>query len=423
MKQAISAGSASMCRVYEKARICHLLQGSPIPTFVIDDAHTIILWNSACELVTALSADEMIGFKHPWKAFYPQERPIMADLMMSGASVEEINRHYGSIWQRSSLIEGAYESEDFFPRMGKNGTWLFFTAAPLTDESDRMIGVIETLQDITGRKRAEADLNVYRDNLELLVRQRTEELAETHSELIAKAAILEQANEELSQYAFVASHDLRAPLRAVRNYADFLREELESLLNDEQRGYFRGLGNALRHGDELVVDLLKFSRIGNADTTTLPVALRPFLVGLCGSLKIAHNEELLVADDLPTVLADQTLLTQIFSNLIANGFKFNCSAVKRVEISVTGKRDGSCELLVRDNGIGINPRYHDRIFKMFKRLHTHKEYEGTGIGLAIVRKAVSKLNGTVRIEPAPEGGSLFYVTLPLVTTGGRNENI
>ena len=423
MKQAISAGSISMCRVYEQARICHLLQGSPIPTFVIDDTHTVILWNCACEQITSLSAAEMIGFKHPWKAFYPQERPIMANLMMSGATVEEINRHYGNIWQRSSLIEGAYESEDFFPEMGENGTWLFFTAAPLIDENNGMIGVIETLQDITGRKQAEADLKAYRDNLEGLVHQRTAELALTHSELIAKAAILEQANEELSQYAFVASHDLRAPLRAVRNYADFLREELEPLLNEEQLGYFKGLGSALRHGDELVTDLLKFSRIGNADTTVIPITLEPFLARLCGTLKIAPDVELRVADNLPTVLADQTLLTQIFSNLIENGLKFNRSLPKRIEIGIAGERGGLCELFVRDNGIGINPRYHDRIFKMFKRLHTHKEYEGTGIGLAIVRKAVAKLNGTVRVESGPMGGCLFYIALPLATTGGKNETI
>ncbi len=418
MKQANFEGSASLCRVYERGRDCHLLQGSPIPTFVIDDAHTVILWNRACEHITGLGAAEVIGTKRQWKPFYAQERPVMADLIVSGASVEEVNRHYGTIWQRSSAIEGAYESEDFFPDMGKEGTWLFFTASPLTDANGRVIGAIETLQDISARKRAEADLKAYRDNLEELVRLRTAELAQTHSELVTKAAVLEQANEELSQYAFVASHDLRAPLRAVRNYADFLREELEPVLNDEQNSYFDGMGSALRHGDELVNDLLEFSRIGNAIITVQPITLKSFLAELRGTLEIAPDDELKVADNLPAVLADQTLLTQIFSNLVVNGFKFNRSPVKRVEIGIAGERDGMCELFVRDNGIGIDPRFHDRIFKMFKRLHTHKEFEGTGIGLAIVRKAIAKLNGAVRVESEPEGGSLFFVALPLATNGG-----
>jgi signal transduction histidine kinase len=413
MKQAISAGSAGKCQVYEQAGACHLLQGSPIPTFVIDENHTVILWNRACEHISGLSADEVIGTRQQWKPFYPEERPVLADLIVSGASVEEINQHYGNIWQLSSSIEGAYESEDFFPDMGTGGTWLFFTASPLTGENGRMTGAIETLQDITARKRAEADLKTYRDNLEELVRRRTAELAQTHGELVTKAAVLEQANEELSQYAFVASHDLRAPLRAVRNYADFLREELEPLLNDEQRTYFEGLGSALRHGDELVNDLLEFSRIGNATIAVQSMPLQIFFAELRGSLDYGEGDELTVSDQLPVVLADHTLLNQVFQNLVVNGFKFNRSSQKRVAIGMAGEQDGSCELFVRDNGIGIDPRYHDRIFKMFKRLHTHKEFEGTGIGLAIVKKAVIKLNGSVRLESEVGEGSTFFITLPL----------
>lgn len=419
MKQAISAASSSICRFYEQSRDCDLLQGSPIPTFVIDGTHTVILWNRACEHITGLSAAEIIGTNHSWKPFYPQERPTMADLIVSVASIDVINRHYGALWQRSPAIEGAYEAEVFFPDMGKEGIWFFITASPLANANGHLIGAIETLQDISARKRAEAELQAYRDNLEELVQQRTAELALTHGELVTKAAVLEQANEELSQYAFVASHDLRAPLRAVRNYADFLREELETVLNNEQRSYFDGLGSALRHGDELVTDLLEFSRIGNSIMTLQPIVLAPFLAELRGSLEMAPDDELQIAGNLPVVLAEQTLLNQIFSNLIVNGFKFNHSPLKRVEIGLAGERDGICELFVRDNGIGIDPRYHDRIFKMFKRLHTHKEFEGTGIGLAIVRKAVAKLNGTVRIESEPGGGSLFFVTLPLATTGGE----
>jgi len=417
MKRAISTGTTSMCRAYEQAGTCHLLQGSPIPTFVIDETHTVIVWNRACEQISGLRADEIVGTRQQWKPFYLQERPIMADLIVSGASVEEVDRLYGGIWQRSRAIQGAYESEGFFPNMGTDGTWLFFTASPLTDAEGRVIGAIETLQDISERKRAEADLKNYRDNLEELVRRRTEELAQTHGELVAKAAILEQANEELSQYALVASHDLRSPLRAVRNYSYFLREELEPILNDEQRTYFDGLGSALRHGDQLVTDMLEFSRIGSATDPFQPILLGPFLADLRCSLELAASDELLVADNLPAVLADGTLLNQIFSNLVANGFKFNRSPVKRVEIGIAGKSGGMCELFVRDNGIGIDPRFHDRIFKMFKRLHTHKEFEGTGIGLAIVRKAAVKLNGTVRVESQPKVGSLFFVALPLAATG------
>lgn len=414
MKQEIPIESTGMCQVYQIGSSCHLQQGSPIPTFVIDQNHTVILWNRACEYITGLSADQMIGTKDSWKPFYPFERPVMADLIVSGASISEINHYYNKEWKRSSVIEGAFESEKFFPEMGTDGRWLFFTASPLTDANGRLIGAIETLQDITSRKRAEADLKSYRDKLEELVSLRTTELAQAHGELLKKAATLELANEELSQYAFVASHDLRAPLRAVRNYADFLHEELEPVLSNEQRSYFQGLQNALRHGDELVIDLLEFSRIGNSIISVQPIALKPFLTELHGSLEISPDDELLIGDNLPVLLADPTLLAQIFSNLVVNGFKFNRSSTKLVEIGLKAEKDGMCELFVRDNGIGIDSRYHERIFKMFKRLHTHKEFKGTGIGLAIVRKAVARLKGSVRVESEPgTGGSLFLVSLPL----------
>jgi signal transduction histidine kinase len=178
------------------------------------------------------------------------------------------------------------------------------------------------------------------------------------------------------------------------------------------------MGGALRHGDELVNDLLEFSRIGNSTITVQPIALEPFLAELRSTLEMAPDDELQIAGNLPAVLADQTLLAQIFSNLVVNGFKFNRSPVKRVEIGIAAERNGICELFVKDNGIGIDPRFHDRIFKMFKRLHTHKEFEGTGIGLAIVRKAVVKLNGAVRVESEPGVGSHFFVTLPRAETGG-----
>ena len=174
----------------------------------------------------------MVGTDRHWSPFYPAQRPTMADLIVDNATAEEVSRHYGDFWRQSTIIQEAYESEGFFPAMGSGGIWLFFTASPLINAEGRIVGAIETLQDISARKRAEEELRIHQDSLEVTVRQRTEELTHAHAELAAKAATLQETNEELSQYAFVVSHDLRAPLRAVRNYADFLREELGDILND-----------------------------------------------------------------------------------------------------------------------------------------------------------------------------------------------
>ncbi len=396
-----------------------LLEGSPIPTFVIDRQHLVIFWNRACESATGHAAREMIGTDRHWSPFYPVQRPVMADLILDGASPEEVSRHYGDFWRQSTVIPGAYESEGFFPTMGSGGTWFFFTASPLCNAEGRIIGAIETLQDISGRKRAEEALKIHRESLEETVRQRTEESALAHAELAAKAATLQETNEELSQYAFVVSHDLRAPLRAVRNYADFLREELEEVLNDEQRGYFNGMAAALKFGDELVSDLLDFSRVGGDGVAVHPVPLDEFLPELKNELELPPGSDLVCDRGLPVVLGEKTLLRQLFSNLVTNGLKFNHSAVRRVEIGLASLGSGCCELFVRDNGIGISPRYHERVFKMFKRLHTHKEFEGTGIGLAIVRKAAVKLGGSVRIESEVGSGSTFLVTLPTAERNGQ----
>jgi light-regulated signal transduction histidine kinase (bacteriophytochrome) len=361
----------------------------------------------------------MVGTDRHWSPFYPAQRPTMADLIIDNATPKEVSCHYGEYWRQSAVIPGAYESEGFFPAMGRSGVWLFFTASPLCNAEGQTVGAIETLQDISGRKRAEEALRAHQESLEETVRQRTEELTLAHAELAARASSLLETNEELSQYAFVVSHDLRAPLRAVRNYADFLREELGDILNDEQRGYFDGMTSALKFGDELVNDLLDFSRVGGEGLAVHPVPLDEFLSELKSELELPSGAELICNRGLPTVLAEKTLLRQLFSNLVSNGLKFNHSSVRRVEIGLASLNHCCCRLFVRDNGIGIAPRYHDRIFKMFKRLHTHNEFEGTGIGLAIVKKAAVKLGGSVRIESEGGSGSTFLITLPTVERNGQ----
>jgi signal transduction histidine kinase len=412
--QELQTVANTVCNFPQSEKQCHLLEGSSIPTFVINSQHQVIYWNRACESVTGRSARDVVGTNRQWSAFYPSQRPVMADLILDGAKPEEVSHYYGGLWQQSSVIPGAYEAEGFFQAMGTDGAWLFFTATPLFNADGQLVGAIETLQDISCRKRAEEALHAHQNNLEETVRLRTEELTQTHAELAAKAANLLETNEELSQYAFVVSHDLRAPLRAVRNYADFLREELEDLLNDEQRGYFDGMTRALKFGDELVSDLLDFSRVGGESVTVHPIPMDDFLAELKNELELPSGSELICNGGMPTVLAERTLLRQIFSNLVANGLKFNHSPCKRVEIGLVAHHGSVCELYVRDNGIGIAPRYHDRIFKMFKRLHTHKEFAGTGIGLAIVKKAAVKLGGSVSVESEVECGSTFLITLPAV---------
>lgn len=381
-------------------KLHNILQGMPIPAFVIDKNHIVTHWNSACENALGLTAQEMIGTRRQWQAFYKAERPVLADLVLADVPEEQFVHHYGDRWCKSLHVDGGYEAENCFPHLGEEGACFFFTAAPLRNARGEVVGAIETLQDITDRKRAEQELRLYQNQLEELVQQRTAELT--------------VVNEELSQYAFVVSHDLRSPLRAIRNYSDFLLEELGESLNNDQRKYFAGLKRALNHGEDLVRDLLDYSQIGRREVVPQRVDPGLLLQELLHSKVIPPDVEVALQDDWPFVAADRTLFEQIFRNLISNALKFNRSSEGRLlEVGWQPSTEGFCELFVRDNGIGIEPRYHEQIFRMLQRLHTHQEFEGTGIGLAIVRKAVQRLNGSVRLESLPGKGSTFFVMLPL----------
>lgn len=142
------------------APLSQIIQGSPVPTFVIDAQHRVTHWNRACEAIFNVSAATMVGTTNQWRAFYADCRPVLADLIVDGVDDDGIARHYDGKFRRSGLIEGAYEAEDFFPHFGRGGRWLYFTAAPLRDGGGRIIGAIETLQDITERKFAEAALRL-----------------------------------------------------------------------------------------------------------------------------------------------------------------------------------------------------------------------------------------------------------------------
>lgn len=141
-----------------KIALAQLIDGNPVATIVIDAAHRVTHWNRACAVMTGVPAEEIVGTREQWRAFYPDPRPIMADLIIDGAMDTVVDEFYHGKFRRSDLIEGAYEAEDFFPAFGDGGRWLFFTAAAIRNDAGEIVGAIETLQDITERRRAEEAL-------------------------------------------------------------------------------------------------------------------------------------------------------------------------------------------------------------------------------------------------------------------------
>ena len=261
-------------------------------------------------------------------------------------------------------------------------------------------------RDITDRKRAEDELKKAHDDLELRIKERTKELQLSNTEL-------ERSNADLQQFAYVASHDLQEPLRNVATCLQLLEKDYKSKLDANADQYINyAVDSAVRMKD-LIQGLLAYSRIatrGNPmERTDCERTLDRAVTNL--SFSITETGAVITHDPLPTVLADDTQLLQVFQNLIQNAVKFRRDEPPQIHISAAPNKN-ECIFSVKDNGIGIESRHLDRIFVIFQRLHKRSQYEGTGMGLAIVKKVVERHGGRVWAESEPEMGTTFYFTIP-----------
>ncbi len=237
---------------------------------------------------------------------------------------------------------------------------------------------------------------------------------------------LGRSNAELEAFTYSVSHDLKEPLRTLEAFSGFLTEDYGDRLDDQGKEYLSKLGKASARMKHLIENLLALSRISRLAEPPAPTDVRRIVSAVVEGMRATLNERhasVEVADDIPRVLADSTRIEQIFGNLISNGIKFNQSDAPRVTIGVRGIENGQVVLYVRDNGIGIDRQYHERIFGIFQRLHRREEYEGTGAGLAIVQRSVESLGGRVWVESKPGAGTTFLFTLPLAAGESGAERV
>lgn len=229
----------------------------------------------------------------------------------------------------------------------------------------------------------------------------------------AAMADLERSNQELEQFAYVASHDLQEPLRMVASYTQLLAQRYEGQLDEKANKYIGYIVEGATRMQQLVNDLLQLSRVGTRGAPFEPTDCNEVVQQVLKSLKrtIAETKAGIVVDDLPVVQADAIQLGQVFQNLIANALKFRGDDPPAVRISAK-KNETAWTFQVQDNGIGIDPSFHDRIFIIFQRLHERGKYEGTGIGLAIVKKIVERHGGRIWIESQEGKGASFFFSIP-----------
>lgn len=332
---------------------------------------TITSWNKGAERLFGYTAEEIVG--RSVTLLIPSDRqdeePRIIERLKAGERVD----HFETLRRR------------------KDGTLLniSLTISPVRDENGKIIGASKIARDITQQKRAEAEIR--------------------------------RANQDLEQFAFSASHDLQEPLRSVKIYSDLLAQRYRAKLDGQALEFLDFLRGGAMRMESLVSDLLAYTqvskRVEGSETADANAALAMVLKGIAGS--ISESGARISSDPLPEVPMHGAHLQQLLQNLIGNAIKYR-SPERTPEIHVAAQLEGDgWTFNVTDNGIGIAPAYKEKVFGLFKRLHTSEEYSGTGIGLAICQRIVDQYNGRIWVESEPGRGSAFRFTIPRSKDGGE----
>jgi PAS domain S-box-containing protein len=332
----------------------------------------VVSWNEGAERIKGYRAEEIVG-QH-FSRFYPPED------VSNGKPAFEL---------AEATRNGRSEDEGW--RVRKDGSRFYanVVVTALYDETGLLRGFGKITRDITERRRSE-------------------------EHLVKTAEDLKRSNDQLEQFAYVASHDLQEPLRMVASYTQLLAKRYQGRLDSDADEFIAFAVDGCNRMQGLIRDLLAYSRSGTDDNARREISSETALNEALTNLRVSIEESgaIVTHGSLPTITTNDTQLVQLLQNLIGNAIKYRGTAVPLVHVSAANNGGKEWIFSVRDNGLGIAPQYFERIFVIFQRLHGRQEFNGTGIGLAICKKIVERLGGRIWVESQLEKGSTFYFSLP-----------
>ncbi|HTG45034.1 MAG TPA: PAS domain S-box protein, partial [Verrucomicrobiae bacterium] len=421
-------------------RLAAIVESSDDAIIGKDLRSVVTSWNAGAEKLFGFMAEEMIG--QSITRIVPSSRQLEETEIMVRVAGGESVKHF--------------ETE----RVRKDGSLVSIsvTVSPIKDLTGEIVGVSKVARDNTEQKQAEAQLRAditerarvnhaleaankelaflvvekgkRTDELAAIVEERTvarvelafqvsekskraDELVVINADLTRSNEALERSNVELGQFAYVASHDLQTPLRNISGFVQLLKANYAGRLDDKAEGWINRIVDSSAQMHTLIHDVLTYSSVTSREVPFELVSLTDVFNDSVGLLEMSIHgvDGAVTSGELPTVMGDRSQLVQLVQNLIGNGLKYHGD--KKPHVHVSARRDGNDWLVtVRDNGIGIAQKHHERIFEIFKRLHNQQEYPGTGIGLAVCRRVVHRHGGKIGVESEDGRGSAFHFTIP-----------
>ena len=357
---------ATETAVHSEARLRGILESAMDAIITVDESQRIVLFNAAAEGIFGCTREEAVGA--PLVRFIPERfRSTHA------AHIEDFGRQGTPArpMGRDRIVMALRHNGEEFP--------IDASISQISEGGNKYYTVI--LRDVTERVHAHE--------------------------------ALERTVSDLRQFAYAASHDLRTPLRSISGFAQLLQRKYAGQLDEETGDWIARVVSGAHRMERLIEDLLSYARLESQDRHFVPVDCAAVFDDAVQLLEaeIRDTRAEVTSSPLPTIIGDQGLLVQLFQNLIGNGIKYHGARPPRVHVSAQ-RKNRAWLFSVSDNGIGIEPEQHQRIFEIFRRLHTQSEYPGTGIGLAVCRRVVERHGGTLWVESEPRKGSTFLFTIP-----------